>query len=688
MKSSSALKKSFLATICLSVLTISACQLTENTLKADRSTHQEIQDFRDMLAPREAPLESSDSAVPDLQPYVTDSSQSLKPMPLVSVAINQSIPLRDAIFELSKQADYDIQLDPRIKGSIIYTARNKPFDTVISQISEIAGLRYKFEDDTLKIELDTPYTRNYKVEYLAFTRESKSAIDTSTKVESGSGGGGPTSGSSFGISSESKTDFWGELDRNVKQILEANSQLNFLITESDPQISVQAAEPPVPPLDENLLNDAQPQAGEERSSITSNYSAGQLVPQVPLNSSAPQTPGDVPTGSAVAPTTSPPDDQSATAANQPVIPNAVQANAQPTQVTPVQPEVSLNVNSLPPAGAEAGTGSGSGGLTANATYQPSYSLNKQAGLISVFATQRAHDQVESYLDLMRRAVTSQVLIEAKVLEVELSDEFAYGINWDVFTDDNTFGIGLDIARGTFAGDAELSAFTISEGRGELETLLSAIQRFGTIHALASPRLTVLNNQSAVLNVARNQVYFEIDADQERDGDTDSTILTVDSTIKNVPEGVLINVLPSIDLDRRTVSMQVRPTISRIVDYVNDPAVALTLATSGNSDLGIQSQVPIVSTKEIDTVVTMDSGKTLVMGGLLEDRSEATQRAVPVLGEIPMLGAAFRGQNDAIRKSEVVILLKSTIVSSGEETVHNTDRELYRVYSQDRRPFKL
>lgn len=686
MKSSSVLKKSLLATICLSVLTISACQLTENTLKADRSTHQEVQDYRDMLAPREAPLESKNSSVPDLQPYITDNSQSLKPMPLVSVAINQSIPLRDAIFELSKQADYDIQLDPRIRGSIIYTARNKPFDTVISQISEIAGLRYKFEDDTLKIELDTPYTKNYKVEYLAFTRESKSSIDTSTKVESGGGsGGGSTSGSSFGISSEAKTDFWGELDRNVKQILEANSQLNFLITAEDPQVSVQAAEPPVPPVEENLLNDAQPQAGEERSSYVSNYSAGQLVPQVPLNSSAPQTPGDVPTGSAVSPTTSPPDDQSATVASQPVIPNVVRANNQPTQVTPVQPQVSLNVNSLPPAG-DAGA-SGSGQLEPNATYQPSYSLNKQAGLISVYATQRAHDQVDSYLDLMRRAVTSQVLIEAKVLEVELNDEFAYGINWEAFTDDNTFGVGLDIVRGAFE-EVEASAFTISEGQGELETLLTAMQRFGTVHALASPRLTVLNNQSAVLNVARNQVYFEIDADQERDGDTDSTILTVDSTIKNVPEGVLINVMPSIDLDRNTVSMQVRPTISRIVDYVNDPAVALTLATSGNSDLGIESQVPIVSTKELDTVVTMDSGKTLVMGGLLEDRTESTQRAVPVLGEIPLLGAAFRGQNDAIHKSEVVILLKSTIITSGEQSVHNTDRELYRVYSQDRRPFKL
>lgn len=675
MKSSFSFRTILIATVCASVvLGVSACQLTENTLKADRSTNQEVQDYRDMLAPREAALDDKkDGSIPDLQPYVADTSGSLKAMPLVSIAINQSIPLRDAIFELAKQADYDIQLDPRIKGSIIYTARNKPFDLVISQISEIAGLRYRFDNDTIKIELDTPYTKNYKVEYLAFTRESKSSIDTSTKITSGDANGGPETGSSFGISSESKMDFWGELDRNVKQILEANSQLNYQITAEDPELSVSAtAPPPVPPLDEGALNDPsslQPQAGEERSSIVSNYSAGQSVPQVPVNSSEPQSPGDVPTGSAVAPTTSPPDDQS----GMPVVPLGNQ-NGQPTTASPQQ--VQLNVNSLPPVNT-----SGSG-----AVYQPSFSLNKQAGLISVYATQKAHDQVGTYLDLMRRSVTSQVLIEAKILEVELSDEFAYGVNWSLLNDSDTFGIDLNIGRGVIT-PGEPATFLIQNGSNGLENLVTAIQRFGTVHALASPRLTVLNNQPAVLNVAENQVYFEIDATVEKDDDTGDQTTTVDSEIKNVPEGVLINVMPSVDLDRNMVSMQVRPTISRITGFVDDPGVALTLAQAGLADT-ITSSIPIVSTKEVDTVLNMQSGQTLVMGGLLEDRTESTQRAVPILGEIPVIGAAFRGQGDKVSKNEIIILIKATIINSGNDTVHNTDRDLYRVYSQDRRPFKL
>lgn len=689
MKNISPLKKSLLLSACMTlIVTVSGCQLAENTLKADRATGQEIQNYRDMLAPREAPLETKNSDIPELQSYVADTSQSMKAMPLVSISINQSIPLRDALFELSKQADYDIQLDPRIVGSIIYTARNKPFDIVVSQISEIAGLRYKFEDDTLKVELDTPYTRNYKVEYLAFTRESKSSIDTSTKVESGEGGGGPTTGSSFGVSSESKTDFWGELDTNVKQILAANSQLNYLITGSDPEVSVSTTAPPVPPLDEGVLDDAPAtnlqSPGEQQGSIVSNYSAGQMAPQVPLNSSSPGSPGDVPTGSAIAPTTSPPDDQSATqnaqtgVVNTPVPANTAPVNA---QAAPAQ-QVQLNVSSLPT------TSSSSSGDGAS-TYQPSYSLNKQAGLVSVYATQRAHDQIANYLDLMRKAVTSQVLIEAKVLEVELNDEFAYGIDWDLLNDSETLGIGFTALRGPLV-PPEASAFTLSQGNNPLETLVSAIQRFGTVHALASPRLTVLNNQSAVLNVAQNQVYFELETElQQQQSDSDlPPLLSVNSTIKNVPEGVLINVLPSIDTDRNMVSMQVRPTISRITGFVSDPAVGLTLAGLENPPDGISSDVPVVSTKEVDTVVNMKSGQTLVMGGLLEDRTESTQRAVPIAGEIPVIGALFRAQNDAIHKSEMVILLKASIITPNDDTVHNTDRDMYRVYAQDRRPFKL
>ncbi|HOO52274.1 MAG TPA: hypothetical protein PLK94_13400, partial [Alphaproteobacteria bacterium] len=120
--------------IALSVfLPASGCDLANNHTKIDRTTNSEFQDYRDALSPRDLQFSSVGdvaSDIPSLQPYVAEDVKSMRPMPLVSVAINQSIPLREALFELAKQADYDIELDPRITGSIIFTARNRPMDVV------------------------------------------------------------------------------------------------------------------------------------------------------------------------------------------------------------------------------------------------------------------------------------------------------------------------------------------------------------------------------------------------------------------------------------------------------------------------------------------------------------------------------------------------------------------------------
>src|SRR5690606_18869846 len=131
------------------------------TLKADREGNLEIQDYRDALATRLPDTDEDDASsagsIPGLQPYVAHSDPHMKSMPLVSVSVNQSVPIRDVLYELAEQADYDIELDPRIRGSLILTARNRPFDQVIERIADMAGLRYKFEDDTLRVELDMPY---------------------------------------------------------------------------------------------------------------------------------------------------------------------------------------------------------------------------------------------------------------------------------------------------------------------------------------------------------------------------------------------------------------------------------------------------------------------------------------------------------------------------------------------------
>ncbi|MCK5374739.1 MAG: type II and III secretion system family protein [Alphaproteobacteria bacterium] len=617
----------------VSSLILSSCDLTANYTKADRASNMELQDFRDGLAERLPETEETESiasrnaSIPDLQPYISLTPETMRSMPIVSVSVNQSVPLRDVLYELAQQAEYDLELDPNIHGAIIFTARNKPLDVVIDRIANVAGLRYKLEDQFLRVEVDTPYIKTYKVDYLSFIRSNTGSVSTSISVVSGEG---TDTGSAYSASTDSTSDFWGELDVNLAQILGSGTG-KTLRTKNDPRISAIEQNPEVAAVS--------PQASQQISQNGENSTV----------------------------------------------------NVQP-------PEAVLRVESLPvdPIESESGSQEDSGS-------EMSFSMNKQAGLINVYASEKVQNHVEEYLRELKRTVTAQVLVEAKIFEVSLFDEYINGIDWQLLNSGDVmanfytsagasymnlfkeYGAGaLDTlpASGTVAANTNFVTGIVGS---DFRTLVQAISGFGTVRALASPRLTVLNNQSAVLNVATNRVFFDLDVDTETDDDTGDQSTDIDSEIKTVPEGVLINVQPSINLDDRTISVHIRPTITRVVGTVEDPAILYVAAAAG---MGITSSIPEVNVQEIDTVIKVNSGQPIVMGGLLQDRVANEQQAVPVLGEVPLLGNLFKGNSGSISKTELVIFLKVTLVNLTNDTIHNTDRDLYKTFSGDRRPLKL
>lgn len=608
---------------------LAGCDLSSNFLKADREAELEIQDYRDALAPRDPEVEdSANSSIPSLQPYIADVPENTKSMPLVSLSVNQTVPLRDVLFELAEQADYDLELDPNIKGSIIFTARNRPLDEVIDRIAETAGLRYTFINDTLRVERDTPFNKTYKVDYLSYIRSTTGSVRNNIGVVSGEGA---DTGSQFSASSTSEADFWGELEVNIQQILGQGTS-SSLKTANDPRITA--------------------------------------VEQNPDVAAVAPTDGAAGEGGGV--------------------------NVQP-------PQAVLQVESLP---VEDESGNNAQTDRAAGEFTPSFAINRQAGLITVYSTERLHGEIQEYLSGLRKAVTAQVLIEAKILEVSLSDQFASGIDWRLldnksalnFISPNTSGLdavndaldqigngfGSDVAPNF--GDASItSSFVLGYAGSDAQGFVNLLSRFGTVRALASPRLTVLNNQAAVLNVATNRVFFDIDIDVTGATQDTPTQTTISSEINNVPEGVLVNVQPSINLDNNTISMAVRPTITRVVNTVNDPGVQFVAA---QNNLDIASAIPEVNVQEIDSVINVRSGQPVVMGGLLQDRVETDSQGIPVLGEIPMFGGLFKDSVDNIQKTELVILLKATIVPHGDGTVQDVDKDIYRTFSSDRRPFKL
>lgn len=605
-------QKVILTSLCalVSMPILSSCELAQNNLKHDRENSMEPQDYRDALAPREIEANAENdgrmkSGIPPLRPYVAQPDANYRPMPLVSVSVNQTVPIRDVIYEIAEQAQYDVELDPRITGSIIYSARNRPLDQVIDSIAEIAGLRYSFNDNKLRVELDTPYHEIYKINYLALTRTNSSSISNNISVVSGEGA---DTGSEFTASNESVLDFWAELETNLTQIVESNRDSNRLATTRDPQVTVAESNPaPVSPI----VMDA-------------NGNISETGPNV-----------------------------------------SVQA-----------PDAVLNVNQLPLEEEQ--------NNSEEDPFAARFSLNRQAGLVSVFAPERLHAKVADYMNELKKSVTSQVLIEAKVLEVSLNDEFSAGIDWsqidiNLFGGKGALGFGPTAVGGLVRGVLDTSGGTLASNssasfsRGDFTAAVDALSRFGTVQALASPRLTVLNNQSAALNVAENVVYFEI-IQETATGDTGPAAVATTAEARSVPEGVLINVQPAIDNDAQRVSMAIRPTITTITQLVPDPI------NPGNT-------VPQVNVQEFDSIIQMNNGQAVVLGGLIQDRVESIRNGTPVLSEVPMFGALFRNQQDQIEKTELVVFLKATIVEGGN-TIHNTDKDLYRTFSSDRRPFKL
>ena len=221
------------------------------------------------------------------------------------------------------------------------------------------------------------------------------------------------------------------------------------------------------------------------------------------------------------------------------------------------------------------------------------------------------------------------------------------------------------------------------------SIMNLVQTFGTTRVLSAPRVTVLNNQTAVMKVATNQVYFVTQAQFTTTTNASGASITTNpvytSTPRTVPIGLVMTVQPAIDPAGNLVTMTLRPTISRVVGQVNDPSINLNAAVAGVSS-PIQSQIPVLAVREMDSVIQLHSGEIAVMGGLMQDSSINADQGVPAASDIPYLGNLFKSRDNQGKTSELVILLRATI--SDQPAPDAADSNLYSTYSNDPRPMNI
>jgi len=228
--------------------------------------------------------------------------------------------------------------------------------------------------------------------------------------------------------------------------------------------------------------------------------------------------------------------------------------------------------------------------------------------------------------------------------------------------------------------ATANVLTLAGGAPNFNVVANTVEAFGTVRALSSPRLTVMQNQTAVLRVAENDVFCNIAVEQNTQvvNNQKVTDCAVTSELQTVTIGLVMTVQPSINLETDEITLTLRPTITRIVRQENDPAVYL------ENIAGVTSQVPVIGVQEIDSVITVPSGGVIVVGGSMQDRSTVDETGIPGLSELPWIGQAFKSKSRNAERSELVIFLRATIVRN-DNFVDPYDIDLYKLFGEDRRP---
>lgn len=560
-----------------------------------------------------------------------------------SVVVN-SVPVRDILFALARDAKQDIDIEGEIDGNITLNALDQTLPQLLDRIARQTDLRWEYKGKVLVISKDLPFLKNYKVDYVNFSRQANTNMNVVTQITgapSGQSGGGATAGmtantSQTSVTGKSTNDFWETLVANVRDLLRETDRI----------------------LPEGSFEQVQETADTQQTTGT-----GSPPPSGGRKASAPSI-----------------------------------------------------VNSPNPMATQGNTVA----MVRRSTFREAASViaNRETGVIAVRASGRQHAKVAEFLERVLTNAKRQVLIEATVVEVTLNDQSQTGVDWksialgsgfsfrqnllgtvldsaldgakyslvsaimgdinlstsqkSVLLEQVANGIGTTDASGNitatqgsrsmladtrysggaFAATKTNAPFTLgfSNRSGSFAAAMSLLSQYGRTKVISSPKITALNNQPAVLRVVDNLVYFTIS--QQTTTNQTSTFITYTSTPNTVAVGFVMNVVPQID-DNNQVTLTIRPSISRLKGYAQDPNPALT---------SVANLVPIVQTREMESVMKIPSGNTIMMGGLMEDSETRSNDGLPGLGELPAVGRLFSSRNAQAGKTELVVFLRPMVVA--------------------------
>lgn len=286
--------------------------------------------------------------------------------------------------------------------------------------------------------------------------------------------------------------------------------------------------------------------------------------------------------------------------------------------------------------------------------------NPQAGLVTVRAAPDELALVEDFLARAERQLKRQVILEARIIEVELNDGYEQGIEWNnLSARSRSDGSGQNATGNSFPFPGFLNpmsnllgggaVFTYTDGN--FDAVVNLLQTQGEVNTLSNPRVTTSNNQKAVIKVGTDE-YFVTDFSLTTTTNSATSEVTPDIELTPFFSGISLDVTPQIADDNR-VLLHIHPSVTEVTDSTKvieygTNSVSLPLASS--------------TIRESDTIVEARSGEMIIIGGLMQEKQSEMETAIPLISQIPVLGNLFKNRNLATRKSELVIILRPVVVT--------------------------
>jgi general secretion pathway protein D len=518
-----------------------------------------------------------------------------------TVVVN-NVPAQDILFALARDAKINLDISSGIQGNVTINAINQTLPQILDRISKQVDMRYELDNGTLAIMPDKPFLRTYKIDFINMARSAKSSNATSSQISGTSGGTGAGAGASVG---------------NAASTLVTSETKNDLMESLIKNVT-----------DILLEEDRLRQKSQKET----------------LNASRVSAQGD----------------GAASTYTGPQSGKGKQASSSGGEGAPAGGAAGAGNESVQASGAA---------KTVVAEFEKSVSVfaNKETGVLIVRATSRQHEKVQEFIDRVMSTAKRQVLIEATIVEVKLSDQYQQGINWSrIMLGAQGFALSQagTVGIGATAGALTINYFDPTSNYGNILASVQLLEKFGNVKVLSSPKLSVMNNQTASLKVADSKVYFTLQSTYTPATATTAGTYLVTSTANSVSVGLTMSVTPQIS-DSDSVTINVRPSISRIISYAKDPNPNLANPCGSginNCNIpGIENLIPEIQTREMESIIKVESGQTAVMGGLIQESIDKNTSEVPLLGRIPLIGNLFQNRNDTTSKTELVIFLRPVVI---------------------------